>query len=71
MSSIKIIADQHAELCSGGRYPKGGKVFKSTTAKVKVRQYNDVNNTGLGILGGNGEAASYQDNAAILVTDIG
>jgi hypothetical protein len=71
MSRLTILADDHAELISGGW--SSTRINRSSFTKVSTRlgQTNNVTNLGIGLLGGGGNAQSIQGNSAEILTFAG
>ena len=71
MSNLNILADDHAELISGGWGSAQISRFSFTKVSTTLGQTNTVTNVGIGLLGGGGNAQSYQGNSAGILTFVG
>ena len=71
MSHLNILADDHAELISGGWGSTRISRFSFTKVSTALGHSNTVSNVGVGLLGGGGNAESYQGNSAGILTFVG
>ncbi|NDG73933.1 MAG: hypothetical protein EBX49_01010 [Synechococcaceae bacterium WB8_1B_136] len=71
MTRFTILADDRAELISGGWGSTRISLFKATKAETNLGQGNQVSNLGLGLLAGYGNAQSLQGNSAGILTLVG
>ena len=64
MTHHTILADNHAELISGGWRSTRTSLFNFKKVPTSIGQTNDVTNVGIGLLGGLGNADSFQVSSA-------
>lgn len=71
MTRFAILADDRAELISGGWGSTRISLFRATKVDTYLTQNTQASNLGLGLLGGFGNAQSLQGNSAGIVTFVG